>query len=128
MLTYPFVFPKVSGRLVRRLNRFVVEVEIDGRLEEAYLANPGRLWELFLPGTELLLSPALSGGRLPYTVLACRRDGRYVLLHTHLTNKVVHRLIIEDRLTPFRDYRVVKEEPACGRHRFDLLLEHKTSG
>jgi sugar fermentation stimulation protein A len=128
MLTYPFVFPKISGRLVRRLNRFVVEVEIDGRLEEAYLANPGRLWELFLPGTELLLSPVLSGGRLPYTVLACRIDGRYVLLHTHLTNKVVHRLIIEDQLTLFRGYRVVKEEPAYGRHRFDLLLEHKTSG
>ncbi len=128
MSKYPFSFPKVSGQLVRRINRFVVEVDIDGRSEEAYLANPGRLWELFLPGTELLLSPGFSKGEKPYTVLACLKDGRPVLLHTHLTNKIVHHLITEGRLAGFEDYRVTKEEPACGRHRFDLLLKHNWTG
>ncbi len=125
---YPFSFPKTSGRLVRRLNRFVVEVEVAGRREEAYLANPGRLWELFLPGTELILSPGLSKGKMPYTVLAALKNGRPVLLHTHLTNKIVHRLIDEGRLGLFAGYRVIREEPACGRHRFDLLLKHNQSG
>ncbi len=128
MSKYPFLFPKVSGRLVRRVNRFVVEVEVDGRREEAYLANPGRLWELFLPGTELLLSPNLSKGRKPYTVLACFKEARPVLLHTHLTNKIVRSLINDGRLEGFEDYRVIQEEPACGRHRFDLLLEHSRTG
>jgi len=113
---------------VRRVNRFVVEVEVGGRKEEAYLANPGRLWELFLPGTELLLSPDLSRGKMPYTVLAGLKKGRPVLLHTHLTNKIIHRLIDDGRLEGFEDYRVVKEEPACGRHRFDLLLTHNQTG
>ncbi|NLC11412.1 MAG: hypothetical protein GX767_04065 [Firmicutes bacterium] len=49
MFTYPFTFPKIGGRLVRRLNRFVVEADVGGRKEKAYLANPGRLWELLLP-------------------------------------------------------------------------------
>lgn len=128
MLNYPFTFPKVSGRLVRRLNRFVVEADVGGRKEKAYLANPGRLWELLLPGTELLLSPSLSKGKLPYTVLACRKEGQYILLHTHLTNKVIRRLLDEGRILSFEDYRVVKEETACGRHRFDLLLQHKLTG
>lgn len=128
MLTYPFTFPKIGGRLVRRLNRFVVEADVGGRKEKAYLPNPGRLWELLLPGTELLLSPSLSKGKLPYTVLACRKEGRDILLHTHLTNKVVRRLLDEGRLPSFEDYRVVKEEPACGRHRFDLLLQHRFTG
>ncbi len=128
MSKYPFSFPKVKGRLVRRVNRFVAEVEIDGRRKEAYLANPGRLWELFLPGTELLLSPDLSKGKKPYTVLAAFQNGRPVLLHTHLTNKIVYRLIDEGRLEGFEDYRVIQEEPACGRHRFDLLLEHSRTG
>ncbi len=127
MLKYPFDFPKISGRFRQRINRFVVEVEIEGRRVEAYLANPGRLWELLLPGTELLLSPAPAQGKLPYTVLACRKEGRYVLLHTHLTNKVVRHLIEEGR-TPFADYQVVGEEPAYGKHRFDLLLQHQQSG
>ncbi len=128
MSRYPFSFPKVSGHLVRRVNRFVAEVEVDGRREEAYLPNPGRLWELFLPGTELILSPGLSKGKMPYTVLACLNNGRPVLLHTHLTNKVVRRLVDEGRLEGFEDYRVIQEEPACGRHRFDLLLQNKLTG
>ena len=128
MLRYPFTFPKVSGRLVRRVNRFVVEADINGRREQAYLANPGRLWELLLPGTALLLSPALSRGRLPYTVLACQKDDQCVLLHTHLTNSVVRSLIDAQRLPPYRDYRVVRTEPAVGKHRFDLLLEQRLNG
>ena len=128
MLSYPFKFPKLSGHLVKRVNRFVVEVTVNGRREQAYLANPGRLWELFLPGTELLLSPGLSKGKLPYTVLACRKDGRYVLLHTHLTNKVVRHLVDGGCIPFLEEYRVIREEPAYGRHRFDLLLEHEQTG
>lgn len=128
MLSYPFTFPKFRGRLIRRLNRFVVEAEIDGRPEKAYLANPGRLWELLLPGTGLLLTPSPSGGRLPYTVLACQKEGRHVLLHTHLTNSIVRSLIESRRLPPYTDYRVIGSEPAWGRHRFDLLLQHRQSG
>ena len=128
MLTYPFTFPKINGRLIRRLNRFVVEADIDGRKESAYLANPGRLWELLVPGTELILSPSLSKGKLPYTVLACRKEGRDILLHTHLTNKIVRQLLDKGRLPSFENYRVIKEEPACGKHRFDFLLQHRQTG
>ncbi len=128
MLRYPFTFPKVGGRLVRRVNRFVVEADIDGRRVQAYLANPGRLWELLVPGTALLLSPSLSRGRLPYTVLACEAKNGSVLLHTHLTNTVVRSLIDDQRLPPYRNYRIIKSEPAVGEHRFDLLLEQRQSG
>lgn len=128
MLRYPFAFPKVNGRLVGRLNRFVVEADIGGRREQAYLANPGRLWELLVPGASLLLSPSLSRGKLPYTVLTCQIKGRHVLLHTHLTNNVIRSLIDDKLLPPYRDYRVIRAEPVVGKHRFDLLLEHRDSG
>lgn len=128
MLSYPFNFPKIRGRFIRRLNRFVVEAEIEGRPVKAYLANPGRLWELMLPGTELLLNPSLSSGKLPYTVLACKKENLPILLHTHLTNRVIRALIDERQIPAYAEYRVVKTEPACGRHRFDLLLEHRHSG
>lgn len=128
MLGYPFDFPKISGRLLRRLNRFVVEAEVGGQTVKAHLPNPGRLWELLLPGSTLLLSPALSRGKLPYTVLACEKEGRQILLHTQLTNKVIRALIGEERLPLFREYRVSRAEPVWGRHRFDLLLQHRLDG
>ncbi len=127
MYKYPFSFPKISGHLIRRINRFVAEVQVDRQKHQAYLANPGRLWEILLPGTELLLSQGLTRGKLPYTILAGAKEKQYVLLHTHLTNKVVHSLIDNRQLNPFKDYRVIKEEPTFDNHRFDLLLQHLSS-
>ncbi len=128
MLSYPFAFPKLQGTFLKRLNRFVIEVELGGRIEQAYLANPGRLWELLLPGTKLLIRQAPAKGKLPYIVLACRKDDNTVLLHTHLTNKIISGLIKEGKLPLFEQYRLEKEEPRCGRHRFDLLLTDKETG
>jgi sugar fermentation stimulation protein A len=128
MLKYPFTFHKFAGRFIHRINRFVVEVEVEGQRVEAYLANPGRLWELLLPGAELLLARSPLTAKLPYTVIACLKDGLPVMLHTHLTNRVVQDLIVGQWPGFFKDYRMVRAEPAWGRHRFDLLLAEKDSG
>ncbi len=61
-------------------------------------------------------------------MLACRKENHFVLLHTHLANKVISHLLDNNQLAPFDGYRVVKEEPACDRHRFDLLLQHNHTG
>jgi sugar fermentation stimulation protein A len=46
--------PLLEGRFVRRPNRFLVQCEVDGLgTIEAFLPNPGRLWELLLPGAVL---------------------------------------------------------------------------
>jgi sugar fermentation stimulation protein A len=127
MLKYPFDFQKIKGKLLARVSRFVVEVEVRGIKSTAYLPNPGRLWELLLPGTELTLSPDLSKGKLPYTVLGCCKNNQHVLLHTHLTNKMIHSLLNSGSIKSFKNYRVIREEPVYGRHRFDLLLENRIS-
>jgi sugar fermentation stimulation protein A len=128
MFKYPFAFQKTAARFIRRINRFVVEVETGGRRVEAYLANPGRLWELLLPGAELLLAQSQPTAKLPYTVIACLKNGQPIMLHTHMTNQVVHNLITGQWPGLFDNYRVVRTEPAWGRHRFDLLLEERESG
>jgi sugar fermentation stimulation protein A len=51
------------------------------------------------------------------------REEAPVLLHTHLTNAVVGRLIEEGRLPGFEGARIVRTEAAFGRSRFDFLLE-----
>ena len=45
-----------QATFTNRPNRFIVECEIDGRRVRAYLPNPGRLWELLLPGSMLYLT------------------------------------------------------------------------
>lgn len=127
MPTNPFTFQKESGLFLSRVNRFVTEVEVEGAITKAYLPNPGRLIELLLPGTELVLSPDISKGKLPYTVLACRKNKHHVLLHTHLTNKIVRHLLEKGLVSAFADYQVVRAEPVYKNHRFDLLLKNKNT-
>lgn len=128
MLRYPFDFPRLKGCFIRRVNRFVLEAQVEDKKVQAYLPNPGRLWELLLPGRELLLAPNLSQGKLPYTVLACLGKHGPILLHTQLTNRIVQALIEDKRFAAYTSYKVARREPALGRHRFDLLLQHRDSG
>ena len=41
---------------LRRLNRFVAEVEIDGRQERVHVKNTGRCRELLIPGSQIWLT------------------------------------------------------------------------
>jgi sugar fermentation stimulation protein A len=121
-------FPEiVRGVFIERLNRFVLQCTVEGNVCSAYLPNPGRLWEILLPGRMLYLvrNPSAGKGKpkLPWTVVAARRLGRPVLLHTHLTNQVVARLLEGGMMPGLENARIVRREVAKGRSRFDFLLE-----
>lgn len=113
----------IQATFLRRINRFVVEVEIEGKPYQAYLPNPGRLWELLLPGRLLYLTPQRDKN-YPYLLLAALKKGKPVLLHTHMTNNLVKKLLLKKALPMFSDYELIKEEPKIGRSRFDFLLAH----
>ncbi len=70
------------------------------RKVRAYLPNPGRLWELFFPGTILYLvqHPPSYEGSTDFIVVAVEHDGRPIMLHTHVNNLVARRLIEEGRV------------------------------
>ncbi len=116
-----------AGIFRSRPNRFVVECTVEGKDVRAYLPNPGRLAELFLPESRLLLvkhDPA-SGRKLGYTVVAVEKDGSPVMLHTHMTNSVAKHLIEHDRIAGLEGARIVKPEHRIGRSRFDFLLNRE---
>ena len=79
---------------LERPNRFLVRCTADGPgIINAYLPNPGRLWELLLPGALLYLYKDTpfdkihsSDRKTRYTVLAVQRKGSPIFLHTHITN------------------------------------------
>jgi len=107
---------------LERINRFLVKVKIKDKESLAYLPNPGRLWELLVKGREVILSRNKKG-KFPYIILGCVKDGYPVLLHTHLTNKIIKHLIEEGKIPFLRGYRVIKEEIRFHRSRIDFLLE-----
>ena len=119
--------PKFEARFIERVNRFVVKAELQGKLVQAYLPNPGKLLELLLPGETLILTLNNAQGfkpnKLPYLVLAVLKDGEPVLLHTHLTNRIIADLIKQERIPIYKGYEVLAFEPSFEGARFDLLLK-----
>jgi len=114
----------VTARFTSRPNRFVVECVLDGKVVRAHLPNPGRLWELLLPGATLYLTrlPPAPGRRLEHLAVAVERDGAPVMLHTHHTNTVAAQLIREGRVPGLEGAVIVRPEHRVGHSRFDFLL------
>jgi sugar fermentation stimulation protein A len=122
----------VKARFVSRPNRFLVQCKVkDGKKIRAFLPNPGRLWELLLPGATLYLrrdreiEGKLSKRKTQHTVLAVEREGRPIFLHTHETNTVAQYLLENALIPPLRGSSIVQAEVPVGRSRFDFLLAHK---
>ncbi|RMG68686.1 MAG: DNA/RNA nuclease SfsA [Nitrospirae bacterium] len=113
----------VKGVFLRRLNRFVIECLIEGKIQRAYLPNPGRLLEILLPDTPIYLEPAKRGSSCPFTVYGAKRGNRVVMLHTHYTNRVARWLINRGLVPGLEKYRIKKEEVKWGNSRFDFLLD-----
>ena len=112
-----------KAAFLSRPNRFTVLCNLDGKAINAFLPNPGRLWELLLPGVILFLEKSNNKERkLPYTAVAVLKDDIPVMLHTHKTNDVVHFLLAKGLIPGFEDVKVVKKEITKGRSRFDFLL------
>jgi len=109
---------------LNRPNRFLVRCESEGKILSAFLPNPGRLQELLLPGSVVHLAEEDHPGerKTRYTALAVERDGRPIMLHTHLTNEVARYLLENRKIQGLETARIIKPEVKAGRSRFDFLL------
>jgi sugar fermentation stimulation protein A len=115
------------ARFLARSNRFVLRCDLDGKTIDAYLPNPGRLWELLLPGCVLYLARNRGGVKLPYTVVAMEKDGIPILLHTHLANDAAETLLRRGLVPGLEDARILRREATFGDSR-SIFSSRRTAG
>lgn len=108
---------------IERLNRFTVKCLLGDKEVMAYLPNPGRLHEILLPGSILLIREKQGG--IPFEVRGAWRGGFLIPLDTHSTNDIVESLINQGRIPFLKGWRLSKREVTFGSSRFDFLLERK---
>ncbi len=109
---------------ISRPNRFTITCNLLGNLVEAYLPNPGRMRELLLPNSVVLIEESDNPRRmLRYTAVAVERAGVPVMLHTHKNNDVARHLIETEGIPGLEGAQIAKSEIKQGRSRFDFLLE-----
>jgi len=111
----------VPASFVRKHNRFVGTVLLDGKETTVLIPNTGRLAELLLPGRQVLLAPYQ--GKHPYKLLYVIYRGNPVFIDSVGSNAVFGRLLAEKKVPGLEEYRLLRREVPFGRHRFDFLLE-----
>lgn len=116
--------PLYEGRLVRRYQRFLADVELaDGRLVTAHTPNTGSMQQCAEPGLRVLLSPSDKPQRkLSWSWELVQVNGHWVDINTHRANRVVEEALRTGSMPQLAGYSVRPEFP-YGQSRIDFLLE-----
>ena len=112
-----------KGRFLSRPNRFIAQVEIDGKEETCHVMNTGRMKELLLPGAEVFLCAAKNPERkTKFDLIGVRRsDGEIINIDSIAPNKVAGEYIP----TLFPGAKLIKPETFFEKSRFDFYVEDK---
>ena len=111
---------------MERPNRFLALVEVEGRVLPCFLPNPGRMYELLIPGGEVvLLEVDKQNRKTGYDMIGVISDGELVYLDTRVPNMLVFEALKNGDIEEFSQYDVIKPEFVYGSSRLDFLLSNK---
>ncbi len=111
-----------KGTFLKRENRFILKVKIKGKIEDAYLPNPGRLWEILLKGTTLYLEYTKKN-KIKYKVWGAQKEKKFILLNTQYANLIFEKIIKDKLEKSFKGFEILKKEAKFEKHRFDFLIK-----
>lgn len=122
-----FSTPLIPAILVRRYQRFLVDVELaDGGVATAHCPNTGSMLSCSAPGSPVYLSESANPQRkYPYSLEMVFADNAWIGVNTSRTNTIVAEAIergqVPELSQPDRIKREVRTSPAC---RLDLAVFH----
>lgn len=109
----------VPALFVRRVNRFVAEVMIDGNIEKVHVKNTGRLKELLVPKAKVTLQRSANLSRkTAYDLISVYKPRlKWVNIDSLAPNELMKQYLMS------QNYDVVKPEYTYGDSRFDFYME-----
>ena len=116
------------GKFIKRPNRFVAYVEIDGVKEKVHVKNTGRCKELLIPGAEVYLEDfkdRMGKRNLRYSLIAVKKGETIVNMDSQAPNKVVREALEGGRilLEGMENNEKIKSEYTYGNSRLDFYVE-----
>lgn len=115
----------VEGRFLKRPNRFIAYVEIDGKNEKVHVKNTGRCRELLERDAQVYLSYEDNEKRTTaYELVAVKKGSRIVNMDSQAPNKAVKEwLMSESAKEVFGEITLIKPETTYLNSRFDFYVE-----
>lgn len=122
--------PLERASFVERPNRFIVMTDRGGERHRTYVANPGKLNEILLPGTTDVLLKHKPDTKTKWETIGAvwnqRWDGdrqRAVFLNTGLVNDVADAYLRGGVVPGLEHVEVLKREHTVGDSRFDFVVD-----
>jgi len=114
----------VECEIIKRINRFVVEVEMGSARIFASINNTGRLEDFLVKGrTGYCIGK--EGGKTRYKLVAVRDKEGGAILDTNLQMKAFERALKNEYILWLSGYRISKRNPRVGGSRLDYLLDNE---
>ena len=116
-----------KGRFLRRPNRFIAIIEVNGTEETVHVKNTGRCRELLLPDATVYLSVSDNPARKTrYDLIAVEKkkaDGSFLLINmdSQIPNDVAEEWLRRSDL--FSKNAIIRREVTYGNSRFDFYIE-----
>lgn len=111
----------VPGRFLARPNRFVAQVEINGKVETVHVKNTGRCRELLPEGAQVWCQKSSSPNRkTAYDLISIRKGARIINMDSQAPNAAVGEWLRSGGLGVVEN---VRAEVFYGESRFDFAFE-----
>lgn len=112
----------VEARFLSRPNRFIAQVELNGREETVHVKNTGRCRELLIPGRTVWLEESGNPARkTKYDLIAVDKDGLLINMDAQAPNKVFAEWAGAGHF--MEGLALLKPETTWGNSRFDFYWE-----
>jgi sugar fermentation stimulation protein A len=128
-----FAEPLLPATIVRRPNRFVIDVEVEGAVVGCHCPTTGRIGNLVLDGLPCLLSLSQNEARkTPYTVEVISVDPPevgapcWIGINQNAVNRYVEAALTNRLLPQIATAESVRRERLLGQSRLDFLVNDNT--
>lgn len=112
-----------QARFLRRPNRFIAQVELDGAETVCHVKNTGRCRELLVPGAEVYVQRSSNPARkTAWDLIAVRKGARLINMDAAAPNAVFGEWLRAGG--PGFAPELIRPECVHGDSRFDFYLEH----
>lgn len=114
----------VEGQFVRRLNRFVAEVLVEGEEVLVHVKNTGRCKELFIEGTKVFLETSKNPNRkTKFSLIGLYKGEHMINIDSQVPNQVVFESLLAGEIKEIQSVTYAKREVTYGKSRFDIYYE-----
>lgn len=115
----------IEGIFIKRPNRFIAQVLIDGKEETVHVKNTGRCKELLLPGAKVILEDCShnTSRKTKYSLIAVWKGDMLVNMDSQVPNLVVFEALEQKKVKELEDIIYLKREVTFGKSRYDIYFE-----